>query len=422
MSSFVRPTTIKNASFTVSFPSLPTFAPEFRGMKLIQKQYNHDVLVLYAHDLNDTVLQTLPTGFPVKVTIRANSYAREWDGFVSFVAREEGSGVEFTTRVHCIGSSFPLKQKVNRVFSNMTITEAVSILAEELGYTALVEPHAEKFAQLTIAGHSYWEWFTEQARRIGYAFRVDNGVLWFQSIDSTIVSSLADSPEFTQTSSYPKGAPAKERNITFFKVMRGEYVELPGDLNTAKAVGGVDNRSGKSVEVDSNGGKNGVGLREELVGTRVTEYRSDQVAPSLRSAEFRSKGLRSLARYTVPAQAHVAGDPRISPFGTVKLDGLGDYLDGYWVVKEVTHVIQAIGTYVSEVRLLGDGAGKSSLRGGAASADRRMGIVNVTNALRGKTIWGNSGRQNEALLRGTRSTPISAPSGFSKSPLRWTSR
>jgi len=422
MSSFVRPTTRKTSGFSVSFPTLPTFEPSFRGLKLIQKQYNHDVLILYSHDLDDVVLQTLPTGFPVKVTLRANSYAKEWTGYVSFVSREEGSGVEFTTRVHCIGSSFPLKQKTNRVFSNMSITEVATVLAEEMGFTPLVEPHPEKFTQLSIAGHSYWEWLTEQARRIGYVLRVDGAYLWFQSVDSTIISSLADSPEFAQTSSYPKDGETQERNITFFKVFRGEYVELPGDLNTAKEVSGVDTQSGSSFSVSSDAVQNGVGLREIRANIDVTEYRSDQVSGSLRSAELRAKGLRSLARYTVPAQAHVAGDPRIVPFGTVSLSGLGEYLNGYWVVKEVEHSIQAIGTYVSEVKLLGDGSGTSSLRGGALSADRRMGIVNVTNALLGKTIWGNSGQQNESLLRGTRSTPQNMPSGFSRSSAQWTPR
>lgn len=422
MSSFVRPTTIKTAGFSVTFPTLPTFQPSFRGLKLIQKQYNHDVLILYSHDLDDVVLQTLPTGFPIKVTIRADSYAREWVGYVSLVAREEGSGVEFTTRIHCIGGSFPLKRKLNRVFSNMSITEAAEILAKEMGFTPVIEPHPEKFAQLSIAGHSYWEWLTEQARRIGYALRVDGSVLWFQSIDSTIVSALADSPEFTQISSYPKNSAAKERNITFFRVLRGEYVELSGDLNTAKQVSGIDGRSEKYVTASSEASENGAGLRESRANINVTEYRSDQVAPSLRSAQLRAKGLRSIARYTVPAQAHVTGDPRIVPFGTVRLSGLGDYLDGYWVVKEVEHIIQSVGVYVSEVSLVGDGSGKSRLRGGAASANRRMGVVNVNNALRGKTIWGNSGRQNETLLRGIRSIPLAMPSGFSRSSARWTSR
>jgi phage protein D len=422
MSSFVRPTTRKTSEFSVSFPELPTFTPQFRGMKLIQKQYNHDVLVLYSHDLDDVVLQTLPTGVPVKVTIRADGFAKEWTGYVSFVAREEGSGVEFTTRVHCIGSSFPLKRKTTRVFSNMSITEAVEVLAKETGFIPLVEPHPEKFAQLSIAGHSYWEWLTEQAHRIGYAVRVDGPYLWFQSIDSTIISTMTDSPEFTQVSSYPKDSASQERNITFFRVFRGEYVELPGDLNTSKMVAGVDTRTGKSFGESSDSFQNGVKLRERRANIEVTEFRSDQVANSLRSAQIRAQSLRSTARYTVPAQAHVAGDPRITPFSTVNLSGLGDFLDGYWVVKEVEHVIQSIGTYVSEVKLLGDGSGKSSLRGGARSVDRKMGVVNVSNALLGKTTWDNSGRQNESLLRGIRSTPLAVPSGFSESSARWTSR
>jgi phage protein D len=420
MSSFVRPTTKKTAGFTVNFPTMPTFSPEFRGMRLIQKQYKHDILVLYSHDLSDTVLQTLPTGVPIEVTIRVNSQAKIWRGFVSFVAREEGSGVEFTTRVHCLGSSFPLKKRDNRVFSNVSISEAVAIIAEENGFEAFIEPHPEKFAQLTMAGHSYWEWMVEQAKRIGYTLRVDGSALWFQSVDSTIAASLTDSPEFTQESSYPKNGASKERNMTFFRVLRGDYIETPGEINTEKAVSGVNTSSGTTFAADSMNEEYRTQLREGSDRARFTEYRSDQVVPSLRSAQFRSAGIRSLARYTVPAQAHVAGNPKIIPFGTIQVTGVNEYLDGYWVVSEVEHYLQAIGTYTSEVRLLGDGKGRGSLRGGATTVDRRMGIVNINNALKGNTIWNNSGRQNDSLLRGSRATPQPLSFGAPKQLPRWT--
>jgi hypothetical protein len=304
----------------------------------------------------------------------------------------------------------------------MSITEAVSMIAKEFGFFPLVEPHPEKFSQLTIAGHSYWEWMVEQAKRIGYALKVEGTSLWFQSLDSTILSSLADSPEFTDISTYETNTPDTERNMTFFRVFRGDYVETPGDLNTVKQVSGVDSSSGKSLSIKDSNGDRTLSLRDQEIPAPFNEYRSDQVSRSVRSAEFRVKGLRSTARYTVPAHAHVTGDPRITPFSTTLISGMETFTEGYWVVKEVEHNIQDIGTYVSEIKLLGDGSGKGSLRGGAATADRRMGIVNVSNALSGKNIWGNSGKQDGVRLRGSRSTPQNVSSGFSRSSARWAAR
>jgi phosphomannomutase len=75
--------------------------------------------------------------------------------------------------VVCVGASYPLNERATRTFSNLTIPDIAAIIAREHSLHLIADSHPTVFPSLTIAGHSYWEWLQEQAKRIGFVILVD---------------------------------------------------------------------------------------------------------------------------------------------------------------------------------------------------------------------------------------------------------
>jgi hypothetical protein len=346
------------------------------------------------------------------------THRNEWVGYVSYVSVSNKTGREKTMQVHCVASSYPLKQKVTKVFKNKTIPQAVAELVRPYGFSFVGDSHARKFDQLVVSGHSIWEWIQEQAKLIGFAVVVEGTTFYFKKLDNLIDTKSSSAPvlNFFNTDQ-PMNSQAIDRTLDSLQVLRGEHIEGQAVNRTNKVVSGVDPVTGKIFKSKKTPNRSGKALRSSVNDVLFDEYQTGQVVNSHTAAVSMAEGAATAARMTMPAKIVGQGDPRIRPFSPVFIAGTGEATDGYWIIKEVHHMFHKIGDYQIEAVVATDGIGRT--KQGALRQDPQgvVGVVDLNAALISK-------KQKRAAKQGTRlevKSPIikQGNQGFNRTPARW---
>jgi phage protein D len=412
----------RDTKFQVVYPTIPSITQTPRSIVIHQKQYQHDVLVLSYLTTSNLWAETLKTGVPIKVSWTQGGFAKEWYGYVSFVSKTNAPQQrEQHMDIHCIGSSFPLKERVNRVFTNTTIPEAVATIAAENGFNFIGDKEARRFSQLNIVGHSYWEWIVEQAKKIGFVFFVDGTDLYFKSLDSYLDSGMYSLPLFqTSQQGTVYNSQLLDTTLDSIVVLQGEYLEDTENIRAEKFTGGVDPVTAQPYISSSNPIDVGTNLRTNVSDVFFKDYRSDQVTESNAATLSSSSGASTLARLNMPAKIKGQGDPRIRPFTPIQVLGTGEYTDGYWVVKNVTHVIKRDDNYNVEMDVVTDGTGSnttSSFRGQQSST---MSTVNIPKMVSESATLENFSKKTTPVLNQVSPVIVPTSQGYRRTPAYWT--
>ena len=407
----------RGTTFTVSFPTMPSLTQKAAYVEIYQKQYHHDVLVVNFIRTSETWFKNIPTGLPIKVEWTQQKRTKQWVGYVSHVSKTVQTKMAKPMQVHCVGASYPLKERASRTFSNMTIPDVARIIAGEFGMNLVADSHPTRFPQLTMAGHSYWEWLSEHARKIGYALYCEGTNIHLKKVDSALTAGATDSALLFIDDNYvPSGAKYYDKTLASFKVLKGDNVETSGALRAEKQTGGVNPTTSAVAKNSASPAKMGIGLRDSNADVLFKEFRSDQVIQSSQTARDLAEGAATMARFNTPAKVKCKGDPRISPFNPVRVLGTGPLTDGLWIVKEARHTIRSNGEYEIEAVILTDGTGKNNQTNLRPEIDWEKGIVNIPEAIKNGTAvgaqWKPSVRIGSSQLR-----PKDA--GFRKDNARW---
>ena len=230
----------RSTPWGVNFPTLPSLSKQPRRVELIQKRGRHDVLVMEFTTVSPIWFDVLKTGIPMEFTWKQKSNTGNWIGYVSHVTKTVISQKENVMEVHCVGSSYPLKERATRVFENSTIPEAIETIGMEFGFKVISDVHTTRFPQLVMAGHSYWEWIQEQVQKIGFAAVVDGMTITVRSIDAFIDQQITNTPLLqTSGSDFPTNTQFFDRTLDYFKVFSGENMEnSSGHLRSVKHTAG----------------------------------------------------------------------------------------------------------------------------------------------------------------------------------------
>jgi phage protein D len=409
----------RSTSFKFSMPTLPSLSVQPRKVDIIQKQFHHDVLIAEYSTTSSRWFETIKTGVPVTFKWKQGSINRTWVGYVSSVSKSQAVQREQVMKINCVGASYPLKQRSSRTFKNKTITEVAEIIAKEFGFNYIGSPHDRRFSQLSIAGHSYWEWLHEQAKRIGYAMSFSGTDLMFMPIDTLLNYSLDDVPVLSMTNPMvPFNSQFYDRTLDHFQVISGEHIEGLEFLRTEKSVGGVNPITGKQLISKSSPKLVGTNTRLNSNDVLFSEQVSEQVIDSSNSAKSMSKGQAEMARLNMPAKVKCQGDPRVKPYSAVYIQGTGKLTDGHWVIKEVTHMFHRIGDYMAEMTILTDGTGTNKGTSFRTSTPSLNGQVNVASIVN-RQDKNSSFRPSKVRLE--MKTPIlkEGNQGYERTPLRW---
>lgn len=406
--------------FSITFPTMPTLDKKPLEVKLTQAQNHHDVLTMTFRQTGNQWFDDIPTGLPVKFTWTTAGISTDWVGYVSYVSKVVTSLRDRTMEVRCVGASFPLKERTTKTFVDKTIPEAVAELASSLGLEYYGDPHPRKFPQLMIAGHSYWEWIQEQAKRIGYAVYVEGVTLYFRDIDKLITQNSIAVPTLSiEDQSSRDGQNIYDRTLEYFKVYKGDFIEDGSALRANKHIGGVDPITQESFLGNASPNDFSKGLRQDTMETLFQEYRTDQVALSSKDAQEAARSAAQLGRFNLPAKVRGQGDYRFRPYATVRVAGTGPTSDGNWVIKEVEHIFDKYGKYMVEMTILTDGIGVSLNEEAGYQGGLGKDTVNISKILSNSGAITSSRATSSPVLNNPYQETSHKELGFHKSPSRW---
>jgi phage protein D len=404
----------------VYFPTLPSLSLQPVKTQLYQEEYQHDILVLQFRATYENWFNLLNTGVPVEFTWVQDSLKNTWIGYVSFVSKQVSGQLEQVMEVHCVGATFVLKERATEVFENSTIPAAVEKIVSKYGFKFVGKDNELVFEQLSMAGHSYWEWIQEQAKRIGYGVLIDGMTFIFKPLDDLIDYGVTSIPVMSMMG---KGIASNimysDRTLDSFVVINGESVEDPTALRAVKSVNGVDPFTGKIVYATKSPAQVGINLREAVSDVLFSEMRSDQVAFSPTSADSLAKGAAHNARMNLPAKVRGQGDPRIKVFSPVLIRGTGDATDGYWLVKKVLHMFGQNGNYQVEMSIATDGSGFNARTSVRQDTGTAVGVLNLVDALSNSGVARNTAVNGAYGLRSMSVNIAEFNQGFSRSKTRW---
>lgn len=410
----------KGTYFTATFPTLPSLTAQPRRVDLYQEQNAHDLLTMEFSAESPLWFTLIKTGVPVTFDWKQDTLSRTFIGYVSNISKIDAPQRQTSMVITCVGSTYPLKARVTKVFKNVTIPQAVQQIVEANGFTFVSEEHPQKFEQLTIPGNSYWEWIQEQAKRIGYGVIVDGMNFIFKPLDRLIDLGFSNAAILSiGDKTVPFNTQFLDRTLDYFRVINGDNIEDGVNLRTVKSVGGVDPITGKPFTADKSPEDSGQNLRVDVSEVLFTEYRTERVVNNQNIAETVADGAAQLARFNIPAKALCQGDPRIRPFGTVFINGTGSLTDGFWVVREAHHMFHKVGDYTMELTVATDGLGETNKSAFRTRGTSLVGTVNLVSEVANAT--GQIIKLGSSSARLVNSNPILKESsqGFKRAPTRW---
>ena len=408
----------KSTVLKVSFPTIPSFERQPQSVVIYQKPYSHDVMTLNYNAISDFWFENIATGIPVQISIRQEFREYTWNAYVSHISKNVVGRLDAEMYVHVVGATYPLKEQATRTFTEMTIPGAVERIAREHGLIAVVDSHPVVFPQLTLAGHSYWEWMAEQAKRIGYALWAENTTIHFRKLDSMVNREATSSPLlYFENKFAPPYSQYRSRTLNKFTPLKGDNIEtFGGTKRRIKMSAGFDPVNSAATSAQFSPKDAGQGLRQNLSDVLFSEYRSDQVVQSDNTANQISQGAASMARFSLPAKINCLGDPRIHPFAPVRIQGTGTETDGLWVFNEATHTIRSNGMYEIDGTVLTDGTGSNYVTSLRPDIDWEDGTINFQEAIKNSgvsgTKWGS-----ELVYQQIAYSPKEG--GYLQSPARW---
>ena len=409
----------RGTSYAFDLPTIPTLTAQPRRVEIHQKQYHHDILILEFSQPADSWFEVVSTGVPIRFSWSQGPYSKTFYGYVSFLVRNSSGQIESIMEVHCVGTTFVLKERATKVFTNTTIPAAVKSIVTGFGFNFIGEDNNLVFDQLTMAGHSYWEWIQEQAKRIGYGVLVEGMNFYLRPLDSLIDQNITSTPVLSlSTTETPINTQVLDRTLDSIKVLQGEHIEDSGNLRAVKHTAGVDPVTGQIVGSVVSPNTIGSNIRSSVSDVLFSEYRSEQVVHSNSSAIGLASGAATMARLNLPAKIKCQGDPRITPFHPVMVQGTGPQTDGYWIAKEVKHMFARIGDYQIEMTAGTDGTGKNLVTTNRQGTDTVVGMVNLDLAIANGVNMAASGKDLVKLKLGSTANNMTNQ-GFNRTPATW---
>ena len=124
---------------SVSFPDSPEGPTSVYKAVLMQKTYEHELLVLTFKDW-DPKYESIRPGTPIEVKLSSNTTPRDFFGYIHHITPSATPGKMFT-EVVCIGGSFPLKQASQQTYRDCTADQVIKEICIKHSLRFIGKPH-----------------------------------------------------------------------------------------------------------------------------------------------------------------------------------------------------------------------------------------------------------------------------------------
>ena len=408
----------RGSSFKVSYPDFPAINQPARSITIYQEMGKHDIVEIFYPKFSTALFKGLKTGVPVSINWRNDKVNEKFFGYTIDVSYPTLQKIDRGVTIRCVGSSYPLKEKASKIWTNRTATEIADEIAKKFKLKPVITPHTARFSQLSLSGQSYWEKLNELAIKIGYGVQVRGTELHFHPIDKMIDQFMTSIPVmmFKDPMMHPMSS-FNAPTLDFFEPVIGDHNEASEFIRKTNVVSGVDPLTAKPYTYTASSNKVGKSLRSTTKDPLFNSIETDIVVASDALTKSLSEGRSQLGRFTMPAKGLGQGDPRISPWRTLEIRGTGTTTDGFWVVKKAEHFIHSDGRYQVDFECLTDGTGGNKPNSSRPSSAGTIPVRNVAAEMTaGKT------KPTVTKLSGATAMVSQTNAGYKVTPRRWGGR
>jgi phage protein D len=330
---------------SVSFPDSPEGPRSVYKAVLMQKTYEHELLVLTFKDW-DPKYESIRPGTPIEVKLSSNTTPRDFFGYIHHITPSATPGKMFT-EVVCIGGSFPLKQASQQTYRDCTADQVIKEICIKHSLRFIGKPHPRVYEMISQAGYTDWQLAVRLAKQIGYTLRGENTDIYFEPIlsdyelykDAAKVFIMKDASDSTGSTLYA------------FQPSIGESIEYDGEMKSAVAISGVD-RFSKAAMAQTKQKRNKT-TKTKRQDEFFDRFNSLVVAPNPQIATYEAEAAEARNSFPYRGTASVLGDPTLRPNMPVYLAGIGATYSGYWTILSTEHVMieteRNVPTYVTNI-------------------------------------------------------------------------
>jgi phage protein D len=309
-------------------------------LSVVQEARKHDVAVVVVRSLTLDWYRRLAPGAPVRLDwVGKTTGSGQFLGYVTYVKPAVKVDVNlYEMEIICTAASRALRQSAQRSWRNSTIPDIARDVGKRFGFKVITKPHPLRRPQTVQSGETYWEFLHRLARRIGYALRVEGTTLMFLPVESFVSNYRSRAPYLTSIENRRNFVEGRA-TIESFSALTGDTSESSEySLDAAKVVAvlpstGEVYTSKKSTKSATKRRRRGQ-PRFETSNTTV-------VAHSKRDADLLAQGLADNGSMAIDGRLTCMGDGSLAPYRPVYLRLPQRRLSGWWVVKSVTHNLDA---------------------------------------------------------------------------------
>lgn len=316
----------------VDFPTLksPRSPLIIWSASIKQNRYTHDMGKIVFRDWNLPDKIYIP-GTPLAIKLINNGITKVIPGYINHIRKTQTTGKRFTELVF-VGASFRMKQKTQKVYKNVTVSQVARQIAKKYRLAADITNHKRVFPQLAQHGESDWEFLTKCAKKAGYLFRVDGITLVFKPIDEDYTFLRNQAPTFTMADS------AKMFGSTLYSFVPiiGEHTPFPESTKASKAYKGINPITKKIHSITNPKSKTKRKISKPAI---FDSFDTDTVVPSFDIAKSHAEAFSEMNKFPYRGEAEVFGTPDIIPGSPVYFTGIGSEYNGYWIALSVEHII-----------------------------------------------------------------------------------
>lgn len=345
-------------SYRVIYPDFPGFEEIPSNIRLIQKAGHQDIVEIQYFSVSSFYQTALKPGSLIRVNW-ANSFVKgQFFGQILSSLPTKTFGQNNPTIIKAIGTALPLKESDSKIWVNKTASEIVQEIAKKFKLKPVVSPTKVRFTQESLVGQTYWQKIRELANKSGYVFHVHETELFFLPFDIMINTFMGNIPVLSLETNYGDGYDnIAQSTLLEFKAESAVIPPTARKTNRAKKVMGIDPLTGKVFTHTALPSTTGKALRKNRDTQVFAEQMYDVTVGSKALAESRAKAEAQMARFNQNAKGIAQGDPRISPFKTVQIEGTGSISDGFWIVRSAEHFMTHDGRYTTDFTCMTDGSG-----------------------------------------------------------------
>lgn len=311
-----------------------------RDFKLYQRPFAHDMVEMTVQGPTDEDYTSWDTGVPLWVKYgRSPSSIGNFYGYVLSVSRHWDETLKLsvpnrTMDILAVGASWPLKEPISAVFTNVSSAG----IATQVATTNYLDVDAPATSYIwpakNVSGATTWEFLCDLARTSGLTCAMNGTQLRFYDPTTILKRNNSVVPVFYEKDS-GVGSTVLEMTTDVTEVSSTE-----GRRKRNRIFQGTDIRSGNPIFSSDDGSNQGNFLGGRYLSPLFEEFVTDMVLHDQATANALLPPRTTENRYYIRGRARLSGNAAVVQESPIVLEGLGQRDSGIWQVLTVTHHIK----------------------------------------------------------------------------------